>query len=96
MIELSGCKGVGFTVYFAGKDKNRPEFFVDAEEFIAEKSYRARGKRLTTFEVGEIVKTEPENPKDSGETSEMGGDITRGDESREEGVEGQMSLEFEQ
>ncbi len=96
LIELSGCKGVGFTVYFAGKDKNRPEFFVDAEEFIAEKSYRARGKRLTTFEVGEIVKTEPENPKDSGETSEMGGDITRGDESREEGVEGQMSLEFEQ
>jgi len=32
---------------------------IDAEEFIAVKGFKAKGKRITTFEVAEIVELDP-------------------------------------
>ena len=46
-------------IIFGGKHKHRPEEIVDVEEFIAIKSYKAKGKRLTTFEVSKIIEIEP-------------------------------------
>jgi topoisomerase IV subunit A len=46
-------------ITFGGKHKNRPEEIVDVEQFIAIKGYKAKGKRLTTFEVSKIVEIEP-------------------------------------
>ncbi len=46
-------------IIFAGKHSKRASEIVDVEEFIANKSFRAKGKRLTTFEVGEIRFIEP-------------------------------------
>lgn len=46
-------------VNFGGHDSYREALEVDAEEFIGVKSYKARGKRLTTFEVGTITELEP-------------------------------------
>ena len=43
---------------FAGKYKGREEI-VDVEQFIAVKGYKAKGKRLTTFDVLKIVELEP-------------------------------------
>ncbi|MFA5850331.1 MAG: DNA gyrase/topoisomerase IV subunit A [Bacteroidales bacterium] len=46
-------------IRFAGKHSKRPSERIDVEEFIASKSFRAKGKRVTTFEVGEICFVEP-------------------------------------
>ena len=46
-------------VSFGGNDAVRPEIEIDAEDFIGVKSYKAKGKRITTFRLGEIVELEP-------------------------------------
>jgi len=49
-----------FKITFGGKHKSREDEIVDADEFIAIKSHKARGKRLTTYTVKEISEVEPE------------------------------------
>ncbi len=46
-------------VLFGGKDAEREPQEIDVEEFIGVKSFKAKGKRLTTFEVKSIVELEP-------------------------------------
>ena len=58
-IKLSGEKYPVFKINFKGKHSDRDSEIIDAEEFIGEKSYKARGKRLTTFTVKDIEEQEP-------------------------------------
>jgi topoisomerase-4 subunit A len=44
---------------FAGADAMRPPVEIDAESFIAVKGFKAKGKRLTTWAIDEIVEIEP-------------------------------------
>lgn len=46
-------------INFGGKHKDRPAEMVDVAEFIAVKGVKAKGKRLTTFEVKNVVEVEP-------------------------------------
>ncbi len=46
-------------VKFGGKDARREPEEIDAAEFIGEKSFKARGKRLTTFNLKSVVALEP-------------------------------------
>lgn len=46
-------------VNFGGNDAFREPLVVDCSEFVGVKSTKAKGKRLTTFEVAEIVELEP-------------------------------------
>lgn len=46
-------------VTFGGRDSFREALEIDAEEFIAVKSFKAKGKRLSIFEIGEIKELEP-------------------------------------
>ncbi|MEN6618595.1 MAG: DNA gyrase/topoisomerase IV subunit A [Rikenellaceae bacterium] len=46
-------------IRFGGKHSKRPSELIDVEEFISSKSFRAKGKRLTTFEVDEISFIQP-------------------------------------
>ncbi|MCQ2374494.1 MAG: DNA gyrase/topoisomerase IV subunit A [Salinivirgaceae bacterium] len=46
-------------INFGGKHKDRPAEMVDVSEFIAVKGVKAKGKRLTTFEVKSIVEVDP-------------------------------------
>lgn len=48
-----------FEIVFGGADNYREALIVDGEEFIGIKSYKARGKRLTTFDVKEINEIAP-------------------------------------
>lgn len=59
LVCLSGEARPRFEITFGGRYENRPPEIVTADEFIAEKSYKARGKRLTTFAVKEIREIEP-------------------------------------
>ena len=46
-------------VKFGGNDSVRPELEINAEEFIAVKGFKAKGKRITTYTLGEIEELEP-------------------------------------
>ncbi|MDE5998142.1 MAG: DNA gyrase/topoisomerase IV subunit A [Muribaculaceae bacterium] len=75
-----------FQVTFGGNDSVRPELEIDAEEFIGVKGFKAKGKRITTFQLGEITELEPlrkpepsepaetetiENPEDDSDVSDL-------------------------
>jgi len=44
---------------FAGADAFREPLIVDVEEYIGVKSYKAKGKRITIYEVGTYEEIEP-------------------------------------
>jgi topoisomerase IV subunit A len=46
-------------IRFGGKHKKRDPEEVDAESFIAEKGYKAKGKRLTQYEVASVAELKP-------------------------------------
>ena len=47
-------------VEYGGNDEFRQPLIIDAEQFIGVKSFRAKGKRITTFNVSRILELEPE------------------------------------
>ncbi|MEA4936715.1 MAG: DNA gyrase/topoisomerase IV subunit A [Paludibacter sp.] len=76
-----------FKVEFGGNDAYREALTIDAEEFISVKSFRAKGKRITTFEVGAITEQEPvrfKTPEENQENNEDEGDEANGEEPEEE------------
>ena len=46
-------------VTYGGADEFRGSEEIDAEQFIAVKGYKAKGKRLTTYQIGSIEELEP-------------------------------------
>ena len=77
LILLSDVEGLRVEVTFAGADSTRPPLEVVAREFVAVKSYRAKGKRLTTYPIDRITELEPledstlddDNSEDDSETT---------------------------
>lgn len=59
LIELSTEVYPQVEIIFGGKHAKREIEKIDAEEFIGIKSFRAKGKRLTTFEVSKVHFIEP-------------------------------------
>lgn len=59
LIGLSDFKHPRFKVDFAGGDEFRGSVVIDADQFIAVKSFKAKGKRVSNFIIGEIVEIEP-------------------------------------
>jgi len=59
LIAISDKDYPRFEIRFGGSDSYREPLEVDAEEFIGVKSFKAKGKRLSTFDVATIVELEP-------------------------------------
>ncbi len=59
LILLSDKAGAMFKVTFAAPDDFREPMVVDAEEYIGVKSFKAKGKRLTTFAIAAVEELEP-------------------------------------
>lgn len=59
IVSLSDVEGAQFKIEFGGKNKDRLPEIIQAEEFISLKSYKARGKRLSTYEIDKIKEIEP-------------------------------------
>lgn len=66
-------------VTYGGADAMRPAEEIDAEQFIAQKSFKAKGKRLTTWKLESIEELEPtrfpdpEAPSDDDASDEQEG-----------------------
>ncbi len=59
LIVLSDEPGARFEVTFGGADEFRGSMVIDAEEFIAVKSFKAKGKRISNYAIGSVVEIEP-------------------------------------
>lgn len=93
-------------VRFGGADALRPEMEIDADTFIAVKGFKAKGKRITTWQIGSIEELEPlrypDPPADAGsepdahEADDEEGNLdTDKDKSRQQIIDemtGQLSL----
>ena len=74
---MSSAKGAELQLTYKGAQATRPADMVNVEEFVGVKSCKAKGKRLTTFDVDtltfiepEIVEPEPtDEPYDEGDES---------------------------
>ncbi len=78
LILMSDADYPRFEVVMGGNDAYRDALVIDADEFIGVKSFKAKGKRLTTFEVETINELEPVRFKEKPEEP-------NGDDSEDEG-----------
>ena len=88
-------------VVFGGHDNFREPLIVDADEFIAVKGFKAKGKRLTTYTLDTINELEPlrqpEAPQHAESSEEDEAEILDPDHGKSEGdildeLTGQMKL----
>ena len=61
---MTACRGAKLEIIFGGQHEQRPTEIVDVDEFIATKSHRAKGKRLSTYEIASLRFIEPEIVED--------------------------------
>jgi len=86
LVDISEDTFPRIQVTFSGKHAKRPSEIIDAVEFINDKSFRAKGKRITTFEVEKIEFIEPgadpgkddNNGKDDEMDFELDGPVSQG------------------
>lgn len=94
LVCLSSERYPRFEVAFGGKYEARPVEVIQADEFIGEKSFKARGKRITTFEVKEVREIEPLVKEEETEiNNEVEFEITNPEDLLSEE---QMRLDFDQ
>ena len=62
-VAITDRSGAKLQVEFGGQHQQRPTELVDVDEFIGIKSHRAKGKRITTYEVASLKFIEPEEPE---------------------------------
>ena len=83
---MSSAKGAELQITYKGAQATRPADMVDVEEFVGVKSCKAKGKRLTTFDVDTLTFIEPEIPEPE-PTDEPLDDENEGVEESTEAVE---------
>ncbi len=74
MVALSQDFAPMLEVTYKGAHANRPADLIDVEEYIGVKGYKARGKRITTFEVKSLEFAEPRLKEDPTVTAVNDGD----------------------
>lgn len=86
---------------FGGHDSLRPPVEIDAEEFIAVKGFKAKGKRLTVYDLAEIKELEPlrfPEPEPEPQTAEAAEEDSAGEEPKAKGpmvVDGDLFADME-
>ena len=77
-------------VAFGGNDEFRGTLILDAEQYIGVKGFKARGKRVSTYEIGRIIELEPERfPEVKTEGPDVNEDYNEEDEEQDDA---QMNL----
>ena len=75
----TGRAGAQLEVTYAGAQASRPAERIEVDGFVGVKSHRAKGKRVTTFEVASLHFVEPEEePADSAAGDDRSGDAPAG------------------
>ncbi len=91
--------GAKLSIEFGGQHSQRPMEIIDVDEFIAVKSHRAKGKRLTTYDVARLTFIEPEEPEevDTEDADEVDvEDVTSADELVEDAALVEESIDVDE
>ncbi len=83
LIWLSDTPFPRIQVMFGGHDQFREPLVIEVDEFIAVKSFKARGKRLTTYELDELLEIEPTKQPVVPETPEEPADANEHEEPKQ-------------
>jgi topoisomerase-4 subunit A len=102
MIKLTEVEYPRFELKFGGKNKNKDPEIIEVAEFIGVKSFRAKGKRLTKYQVEMIQELEPlikptaeiDPATEEEEQEETLPDQEEKNEGKKDTRNGQMRLEF--
>lgn len=95
LIALNADVFPALKLVFGGKHANREPENIDVDAFIAVKGYKAKGKRLTTFDVKRVEFTEPLEKERSAFEEETSGIPDSESEDNDSGSSAeQMSLEL--
>ncbi|MGF7141195.1 DNA gyrase/topoisomerase IV subunit A [Roseimarinus sediminis] len=95
-----------FELEFGGKNSDRENEIVEVAEFIGVKSFKARGKRLTNYDIKNVKEIEPvvkdedeheplledEQPETDAALDDIPFEINRGKKEKDDDDENQMSL----
>ena len=88
-------------VTFGGKDGFRSPMEIDVDSFVGVKSYKAKGKRVTTFEIAAVAELEParfpeppqeEEPEDAPDEADLDPDSGKSESDIIDEITGQMKL----
>jgi topoisomerase-4 subunit A len=77
---MSSVAGSQLEVVFGGQHAQRATEMVDVDEFIGIKSHRAKGKRITTYDVASLCFIEPEVVEEEDEPMDEPMDEDMGDD----------------
>jgi len=96
MISITEVEYPRFEINFGGKNKDRKPEIIEVAEFIGIKSYKAKGKRLSKYQVELVNELEPikglqEKEEEIEEVPEVDEIV---EESDEEDTNGQMTLDL--
>ena len=92
LVEISDDLHPQIEVVFGGKHEYRPAEHIDAEEFIGKKSFQAKGKKASQYEIKDIKFIEPlHKPEDDIDEEDRAGQETGQTDSGDESDE-QLSL----
>ncbi len=96
MISITEVEYPRFEINFGGKNKDRKPEIIEVAEFIGIKSYKAKGKRLSKYQVELVNELEPikglqETEEEIEEAPEVDEIV---EESDEEDTNGQMTLDL--
>ena len=64
-VAITDCSGATLVVSYQGAHASRPDDELDVDSFIGVKSHRAKGKRITTYDVATLRFIEPELPEEN-------------------------------
>lgn len=76
LISLTEVEYPRFEIHFGGKHKERENEIIEVAEFIGVKSYKAKGKRMTSYMVENIMEIEPVVKKETAPVVEKPADET--------------------
>ncbi len=102
LVSLTVVEYPRFEISFGGKNKDRESEIVEVAEFIGVKSFKAKGKRLSSYVVSDVhelepvVKNEglPEKPAEDAETPEKKKGLRPGQEIELDPDDTQMTLDL--
>ena len=82
LVAVTERAGAKLEITYKGAHASRPADEIDVDEFVGVKSHRAKGKRLTTYDVASLRFIEPELPPEPEfpeEDEEVSGDMPAGE-----------------
>ncbi len=97
LISLTEVEYPRFEIHFGGKNKDRGNEIIEVAEFIGVKSYKAKGKRITSYMVENIHEIEPVVKKEAAPIIEDKAEPESGPEPKQPNIHedpAQMKLEL--